>query len=182
MPIYRKHRALSEKTTSIEDPIEVVQRGIISFVPSKACGAFLVPTQITNPVGLRITPMSSMTAQALNCGSVGGTHIWSDLTLYYATAAASSCFGSLASLVTPAEIGRRLRIYNGHLYVATASLAATSAENTELSTTASIYWRKLDEFGSNAKKYLKVVVPNTSSAYFIKKKQLLAFEVVGYEY
>jgi len=179
MPIYRKHRALSEKTTSIEDPIEVVQRGVITFVPSKG-RTFFIPTQITNPVSLRIFPMHATSAQAFVDSSAGGMTWYSNLKLHYATNAASSGFGSIASNVLLEEVGKRIRLYNGKLHVATASCYATSAENTELS--ALTTWRKLEEFGSNAQKYLVVTMPNIASAYFVAKKQWINYEVVGYEY
>lgn len=181
MPIYKKHRTLSEKTTSVEDPIELIQRGVITFAPSKGRG-LLIPTQITNPVMLNIIPMSAITAQAWHGGSAAGVVPYSDLTLHYATNAASSCFGSLASNVLIAEIGKRIRMVDSKLYVATASMAANSASNTGVTSTASTSWRQLEEFGSNAKKYLVVTIPNAASAYFKVKKQSIAYEVVGYEY
>jgi len=181
MPIYKKHRSLSEKTTSIEDPIEVVQRGVITFIPSKATGAFLLPTQITNPLKVTINPMDSLTAQAINSGSVGAAHWWTDLKLYHATNAASSCFGSIASIASLDEVGKRLRIADGKLYVAAASNSAIQAYDAVVEASTA-HWRQLEEFGSNAQKYLLVHIPNTASAYFILKKMRLSYEVIGYEY
>lgn len=177
MPIYRKHRGLSEKTTSIEDPIEVVQRGVISFVPTKG-KSFYIPTQITNPVMVKLQARSVSTANALGGSIAQGWYC--DLSLHYATNAASSGFGSLASNVLLSEVGKRIRLYNGKLHVATASCYATSAESTELSALAT--WRALDEFGSNAQKYLIINTPNAASVWFKLVKQHLSFEVVGYEY
>lgn len=181
MPIYKKHKVFSEKLTSIEDPIAVVQRGVITYAPSKGRG-LLIPTQITNPVKLTLFPMSAITAQAHHGGSAAGIVPYSDLTLHYATNAASSCFGSLASGVLIAEIGRRIRMVDSKLYVATASMAADSASNTGITATASTSWRQLEEFGSNSKKYLVATMPNAASAYFKVKKQTLSYEVIGYEY
>ena len=180
MPIYRKHRVFSEKLTSIEDPIAVVQRGVITFVPSKGT-TFLIPTQIENPVNLKLQAMGATTAQALGA-SVKAQTWWSNLSLHYATNAASSGFGSIASGVLISEIGKRIRLVGGKLYVATASMAVGHASNTGVRTTASTSWRELPEFASGAKKYLVVTVPNSASAYFIAKKQRISYEVIGYEY
>lgn len=179
MPIYKKHRALSEKTTSIEDPIEIVQRGVISFVPSKGA-AFLIPTQIQNPVLVRVMARGATTAQAL--GASAKCQSWyCDLSLHYATHAASSGFGSIASNVIAAEIGNRLRLKGSKLYVAVASMAAGSASNAVVGASGSL-WRELPEFASGAKKYLVVNMPNSASTYFKAKKIRLSYEVVGYEY
>jgi len=183
MPIYKKHRALSEKTTSIEDPIEVMQRGVITFAPSKGT-AFLIPTQIQNVVHLNITAMNLDAARSLG-GSAAAAKVeplfYSDYKLYHATNAASSGFGSLASAVNEVEVGKRLRLVDSKLYVAIASMAADYASDTVvLASTA--YWRQLEEFASNAQKYLVVNVPNGASAYFKLKRQKISYEVVGYEY
>lgn len=179
MPIYRKHRSLSEKTTSIEDPIEVVQRGVISFVPTKGT-SFLIPTQIENPVMVKIQGRAATTAQAL--GASAKCQSWyCDLSLHYATNAASSGFGSIASNVLLSEVGKRLRLKGSKLYVAVASMAAGSASNAVVGASNSL-WRELPEFASGAKKYLVVNVPNSASTYFKAKKTHISYEVVGYEY
>ena len=179
MPIYKKHRSLSEKTTSIEDPIEIVQRGVISFVPSKG-RTFLIPTQIKNPVMVKLSAIGATTAQAFGASSKAET--WRcDLSLHYATNAASSAFGSIASNVLLSEIGNRLRLKGSKLYVAVASMAANSASNAVVGASNSL-WRELPEFASDEKKFLVVTMPNSASTYFKAKKQKLSFEVVGYEY
>lgn len=179
MPIYKKHRGLSEKTTSIEDPIEVKQRGIISFVPSKG-RTFLIPTHIGNPVNLKLQAMSDVTAQAL--GASAKCQTWyCDLSLHYATNAASSGFGSIASTVLLAEVSRRLRLKGSKLYEAVASMAAGSASNAVVGASNSL-WRELPEYASGTKKFLVVTMPNSASTYFKAKKQTISFEVIGYEY
>lgn len=183
MPIYKKHRGLSEKTTSIEDPIEVKQRGIISFVPSKG-RTFLIPTHIENPVMLKLEPLSLPSQKWMNGGSNASTvnhGYFTDLSLHYATNAASSAFGSIASNVLLAEVDRRLRLKGSKLYIANASMAAGSASNAVVGASDSL-WRELPEYASGSKKFLVVTVQNGASAYFKAKKQTIAFEVIGYEY
>lgn len=183
MPIYKKHRALSEKTTSVQDPIEVVQRGVISFVRSANGGRFVIPTNITgNIVALNLTPLSRLTAKALSASSVlNGWYC--DYTLHYATDGLK-VFGSVASTVTPAEIGYRLRMSTDYkLYVAMASMAATTAASNSRLASNSLF-RQLVDFGTNQQRYLIVEAGALagSAASTIGKKLKLSYEVVGYEY
>ena len=186
MPIYKKHRTLSEKTTSIEDPIEVVQRGVIEFAPAANAVSFLIPTQITNPVKLSITPMNAQATYVLGASNAAGKKngMWySDLTLHYATNAGSLAFGSCAS--TASYVGRRLKMYDAKLYVNIATLAAGSCSTTGFVTALASggRWRQLEEFGSNSQKYL-VVTPGNGvvTAMVAGAKTRIAYEVVGYEY
>ena len=181
MPIYKKHKVFSEKLTSVEDPIAVVQRGVITCVPTKGT-ALLIPTTIENPVKLTLNPMHATSAQAFVDSSAGGVCWYSNLKKYYATNAASSAFGSIASNVLEEEVGKRIRMVDSKLYVALASMAADSASDSGVDSTASTSWRKLDEFGSNSQSYLVVTMPNIASAYYIAKKTWLSYEVIGYEY
>ena len=186
MPIYRKHRSLSEKTTSIEDPIEVVQRGVIEFAPAAAAVSFLIPTQIENPVSLKLQAMNAQAAYLLGASNAAGAKAgkWhSDLALYYATNAGSLAFGSCAS--TASFVGRRLKMHSGKLYVNTATLAAGSCSTAGFVTALASggRWRQLAEFGSNAKKYL-VVTPGNGvvTAMVAGMKARISYEVIGYEY
>lgn len=179
MSIYKKHRVFSEKLTSIEDPIAVVQRGVMTFVPSKG-KSFLIPTFVDNPVNLKIQAMSEVTSQALGASAKAQTW-YCDLSLHYATNAASSGFGSIASTVLLSEVGKRIRLVNGKLYEALASMAVGYASNTPVAASGSL-WKQLELFASNSKRYLVVNVPNSASTYFKAKKQAISYEVIGYEY
>jgi len=184
MSIYKKHKVFSEKLTSVEDPIAVVQRGSISFAPSKGT-AFMIPTFIENVVGLTLIPRTAVTAAALAASNAAGkTTIswWSDLKKYYATNAASSGFGSLASLVAASEIGGRIRMVDSKLYIPTEATSAHMASNTGITDTASSAWRQLEEFGSNSQSYLVVNIGGGAGPLFAVKTQHLNFEVTGYEY
>jgi len=186
MSIYKKHRVFSEKLTSIEDPIAIVQRGVVTFGATSG-QAFLIPTQIANPVNLKITPMCANTAQALTGGG-GAASIarnwYSNLLLYHATNAASLAFGSCGSIASIVQIGNRIKMHDAKLYVTTASLGAGSCSTTGFVTALASgdRWRQLEEFGSNAQKYLVVNIPESASGYFGGKLQKLAYEVIGYEY
>lgn len=185
MSIGKVVRTISEKTTSVQDDIEVSQKGIISFVPAAATGlVFGIPTTIQNPVMLHLLPMNADTAGALGGNSSGSACPWyCDLTLHHASGV-SRAFASLASISYVEDIGRRIRISatDLSLYVAQASMAANYASNTVVIASSSLW--KLDErFASNAKKYLMVTISKYASATnFHVKKQVLAFEVRGYNY
>ena len=185
MPIYKKHRTLSEKTTSIEDPIEIKQSGVIQFAPADSAAGFLIPTTVTNVVGLRINGLSAVTNYILGASGAAAKKTagwWSDLTLHYATHAASLAFGSMASAVAPTAVGKRLKMHNGKLYTALASLAEGSCSTTGFVTSlASGNWRQLEEFGSNAQKYLVVTLGNGVTL-FASVRHDIAYEVIGYEY
>ena len=81
--------------------------------------------------------------------------------------------------------GRRLKMYDSKLYINAATLAAGSCSTTGFVTALASggRWRQLEEFGSNAKKYL-VVTPGDGvvTAMVAGKKARISYEVVGYEY
>ena len=178
MAIENKYRVMTEKTTSIEDPIELSQKGIIQFVPSKG-NKILIPCLIPNPMILNIMPMTQLTRKALSGASNASAGGWScDLTLHHATAA-SSAFGSIASTVLEADKNDRIRLSpTGILYQSKASMAANSCSNAAL--TNATNWKPLPQYGTNAKRYLVVDLHNSASLTFKAKKQKLAYEVRGY--
>ena len=179
MAVGKKLRTITEKTTSIEDPIELSQKGIIQFVPSKG-NKILIPCLIPNPMILNLMPMTQLTRKALSGGSNASAGGWScNLQLYHATNAASSAFGNIASNVLEADKNDRLRLGpTGILYQSKASMAANSCSNAAL--TNATNWKALPEYGVNGKKYLVVDLHNSASALFKAKKQKLAYEVRGY--
>lgn len=178
MPIYKKHKVFSEKLTSIEDPIAVVQRGVISFAPS-AGRTFLIPTKIENVVALNITAGNDQSGTALRGYSF-------DFQKHYATAAGASNaiagFGALASLSNLSEVGIRLRMSRAYkLYVANASMASTTIASNSMLASRSLF-TELEGFNDGGKNYLLVTIDNSASASWKTKKQKIGYEVIGYEY
>lgn len=180
--IEKAKRTITNKTTDIDEDIELSQKGIISFVPMASTGLIIgIPTTIKDPRMLTILPMNANTTGAMNANAAGSGSPWyCDLTLHYASAI-SRAFGSIASTVLEAEVGRRVRISSTDLslYVANCSLAAGGASNAVVIASESA-WKLDPRFASNAKKYLLVTVTKYASALFHAKKQLLAYEVKGY--
>jgi hypothetical protein len=177
MAIEKVCRTITEKTTSVEQPIELTQKGIIQFVP-KSGKVLGIPCLIPNPKVLTLIPMTLITAQSLSASGLGGGW-YSDLSLHYATAV-SNCFLDVASTVLEADKYDRIRMKSNYtLYQTLASMAATSASYATNFNQASLY-KQLPEYGTNAKKYLVVNVANSASALFKVKKQKLAYEIRGY--
>lgn len=178
MAIDKVVRTFSEKATSVESPIEVTQKGIITFVPVSG-RVFGIPTTIEDPRFLSLMAMSAITS---NCLGASKAESWyCDLALYKASDV-SAAFGSIASNTLKSEVGRRIRIKSASLdlFVALASMAASYASKTRLASTA--YWKEDLRFANNAQKFLKVTIANSASVSFKTKKQTLAYEVKGYNF
>ena len=175
--IEKTARTYTEKTTSIDQDIELSQKGIITFVPVSG-RVFGIPTTIQDPRLLHLMPMSAITSNALGASLAQGW--FCDLTLHYATGV-SAAFASIASNTLNSEVGRRVRISATalDLYVAGASLAVGGASNAVVIASSSA-WKKDQRFTSNPKKFLLVTVANSASISFKTKKQTLAYEVRGY--
>lgn len=167
-------RTYTEKTTSIDQDIELSQKGVVTLVP-KAGVVLGIPTTIKDVRSLTFTPMSSITASALSAAAGW----YCDLALYKASDVYNT-FASIASGILQAEIGKRLRMSSDYkLYVALASMAATSCASNSRLASGSVF-RQLTQFGTNQQKYLKVVVRNAASGSYKAKKQSFAYEVRGY--
>lgn len=68
MSLSKKYRVLSEKITSVEDPIELTQKGQIVETKSASTTAF-IPTTITNPLLITINPnMANFPRQSASAG------------------------------------------------------------------------------------------------------------------
>jgi hypothetical protein len=175
--IENRNRTYTEKTTSVEQDIEVTQKGIITFVPVSG-KVFGIPTTIEDVRFLSLMPMSAVTAESFG-GSLAESW-YCDLSLHYASGV-STAFASIASGTLLSEVGRRVRISatDLSLYLANASLAVGGASNAVVIASSSA-WKLDTRFASNAKRYLMVTIGNSASVHFKTKKQTLAYEVKGY--
>ena len=179
--IKKVERTVTETGTSINQDIELSQKGIIQFVPSLTARHFVIPCNIPNPKVFTIIPMHSNSAHSLNASSSEALP-WCDLVLHKASDVNASMFASVASEVYASDVGYRLRMdtasYN--LYVAAASQAATTAASNARLASNSL-WHPVPGFQNNAKKYLKVgPVTQSVSASFSVTKQKFSYEVRGY--
>ncbi len=173
-------RTVTETGTTIDQQVELSQKGIIQIVPSVTGRHFVLPCNIPNPKVFTICPMTENAAIALGASSTEPVP-WSDLILHYATGANVSAFASIASTVLEAEVGYRYRMDTASfaLYVAAASQGATTAASNARLASNSL-WKKVHTFGANQKKYLKVFVNQTASDVFQAKKIKFSYEIKGY--
>jgi len=179
--IGKVERTVTETGTSLDQNIELTQRGTIQIVPTTAVGNKLmaIPCSIPFPQALNIYPMTSDAAIALS-GSTAEAHNYQDFVLHWATGASNS-FGSVASNVFASDVGYRLRMDTASysLFVATASAYATgAASNTRLASKS--FWRKVDGFANNQRKYLLVNIANGVSDTFKTRKLKFKYEIKGY--
>lgn len=175
MAIEKVIRTISEKTTSVEHPIEVTQKGIIGVGLKFAGLATAIPTNIKNPKLLTITPMDANARRAFNM-------FYCDMVLKPAASFASIFDGTTASLASGGtEI---LAIFNGKGYVSSKSTIASGTWRASDTLVASnSYYHKIPWIASNESKFLRVqLFHGIASAAVIEawKYAKFAYEVKGY--
>jgi len=180
-------RTLSEKATSVEQEIELSQKGIVAIGLKKQAVCLVVPTNISSPRTLTLTPLNAVAATLLK-------HGWHcDFVLKSATEAS---LASLLKLATAASLATNansiLLKYNGKIYIGNDNLAAASYEAKVASTFtgASNYWFKrvswIASIGSGGEQYklLKVStgikVASGGAVVAANRTVKYAFEVKGY--
>lgn len=178
--IQKAVRTISEKLTSIEDPIELTQKGKIAV---KGATTFLaIPTTIENVFGVNIIPMNASGALAINGGSASGispkkSGWYCDMVKYNANDV------SAALLYT--TVANQASVFTGHIAVkSNAIYEAVRNIGTAATATAGVgasnsMWKKVPYFSSNAnaKNFLKVTLRGASYATTNVK---FAYEVIGY--
>lgn len=176
--IEKSIRTYSEKATSIDQPIEKSQKGVVVERLKRAIKTLIIPTNLSDPRTIIITPMGASCARTLSSGW------YCDMVLYrasnanvskiltkHATTAASDASGYADTLV----------MLSRELYISKTAVTGTQIGSNSLVTGSASLFRKLTEFGAtadNAKRYLVVtamatVANNTNIAKY-------EFEVRGY--
>ena len=115
-------RTLSEKATSVEQEIELSQKGIVGIGLKSGVICLIVPTNIPNPKILTLTPLNAGTATLLK-------HGWHcDFVLKSATEASMASIlrisATNASNASGADGGDYLVKKNGRLYQGKSGLAS----------------------------------------------------------
>jgi len=177
--IGKVERTVTETGTTLDQNIELSQKGEFVIVSSLTSKLFAIPCNIPNPETLNLYPVEADAAEALRA-SDGSVPWYTDFVLHWATGA-SLTYGSIASNVNLAEVGHRLRMDTASysLFVATASAYATgAASNTRLASKS--FWRKVDGYASNQRKYLLVNIANIASESYQATKLRFKYEVKGY--
>lgn len=180
MSIDIKRRTISEKNTSVEDPIEYSQKGIVSL---KSTAAVLpIPTTIKDVKTLSIMPMNASAALAIlggsNAGNAKKTGWYSDLVKYTYNSVSNVLGHATSANAKISEGAIAVRTSTKVLYSAVRDIATAAAAIAAVGTDDSM-WKRVEGFSSNANdtNYLKVVLRSASYAVTNCK---FAYEVRGY--
>jgi len=177
--IGKVERTVTETGTTIDQKVELSQKGTIQVVSSLTSKLLAIPCNIPNPETLSLFPMTANAAIALNASTTEAIP-YTDFVLHSGTGA-SLTFASIASGVLQADVGYRLRMDTASysLFVAAASQAATTcASNSRLASNS--LWHKVYGYASNAQKYLLVNIANSASDVYQAKKIKFKYEIRGY--
>lgn len=166
-------RTITEKTTSIDYPIEKSQKGIVAIGHKHSGKIAFIPTMIEDPREVIITPMNAAAMRVFarwHC----------DLVLYGATNASIATIAkkSATGSVNASGGDNIMVLLNGKLYI---SRAGTTASGTWIASDSLVasnsLFKKVDWYASNAKRFLKIgTISSTATCRYIK----YAFEVKGY--
>lgn len=192
MGLEKKFRTYTEKTTSIDQPIEVVQYGrFVTRISSSGEGtlAVILPTTIPNVKSVQLFP--------LNSSGAGFKQTYCDLKLYNAShSLVKTALSKKRNIVQHTAVSNidetAFIIVNGKLYEsqkptawsALQNYSATGASYAQASATT--IWQRNLTIASNGKNYLKVLGKPLLSKTSIASLQTLgnaqfSYEVRGYE-
>lgn len=178
MSIKKMYRVISEKNTSVEDPIEVTQKGIVALT---TVSAYLpIPTNIEVPYSVQITPLSASARKAVYGGSVaqgGRTGFYCNFTKYNANSVSTALKYTVAANASTIA-GESIAMKSNALYQAVRATVTAATATAGVGASESL-WTKVKFFGSNANdtNYLKVMLNSTSYA---QSTCRFAYEVKGY--
>jgi len=176
--IQKAYRTITEKTTSVEDPIELSQKGIVNLT---TVSAYLpIPTTIENVYSVVLTPLSASARKAVFGGSVaqgGRTGYYSDLVKYNANSVSTALKYTVAANASTIA-GESIAMKSNALYLAERATISAATATAGVGASESL-WKKISHFGSNANdtNYLKVMLNSTSYA---QSTCRFAYEVKGY--
>ena len=172
--IEKSVRTITEKTTSIDYPIEKSQKGIVAVGHKHSGKVAFIPTMIEDPREVVITPLNAAAMRVF-------ARWYCDLVLYGATNAsiATIAKSGATAAVNASGDGHILVLTNGKLYVSrpgiSASAGAFIASNSLVASNA--LFQKVDWYASNAKRFLKIgTISSTATCRYIK----YSYEVKGY--
>ena len=180
MSIDISRRTITEKTTSVEDPIELSQKGTVSVVhiSGRAPGVLAVPTNIPKPKSVTLIPMNSLTAKVLQ-------RWYCNYNLYPVTEATmakllakSATAASLASGLTDVLVS-----YNGKLYISdsTTTIGSSQLASASLITASDSLFKKVPWIASAEAKLLAINFQGIATIASLSKAELrYSYEVRGY--
>lgn len=189
--IDKRFRTYTEKTTSVEQPIEVVQYGVIQqYSPAYASAAIesvVVPTTVPNVKSVTITPLNASAARWMTKkGVYFEKNMYTALlkkkyasNLYVSRTLKSATGAGPGRVVL---VGRNLNVFASNLAASTSAQALayvrTGSKQAEGVSLGLAY--HLNEFGSNQQNYLLGFVVSAASGALAKFYDF-AYEVRGYE-
>ena len=180
MSIKKVYRTISEKTTSVEDPIELTQKGKVSLT---TVSAYLpIPTTIEEVYSVKILPLSASARKLLYGGSVaqgGRTGFYCDLVKYNANSVSTALKYTVAANASTIA-NESIAMKSNALYLAERATVTAATATAGVGASESL-WKKVKFFGSNAAdtNYLKVMLNSTSYA---QSTCRFSYEVKGYNH
>jgi len=168
--IEKSVRTITEKTTSIDYPIEKSQKGIVAVGHKHGAKIAFIPTMIEDPRTVEITP--------LNAAAMRVFARWHcDLVLYGATNASIATMAKAATAASNASGGADVMVIsNGKLLISRSTVTGTQIASATL-LASNAYFQKVDWYASNAKRFLKIgTISSTATCRYIK----YSYEVKGY--
>ena len=181
MSIQKAYRTISEKLTSVEDPIEVTQKGKVSF---KSISAYLpVPTTIQNVWSVKLLPMNASAALVLHGGSAAGISPkksgWHcDLVKYKANDVSTVLKFTQAANFASAPV-ETIALNGAVLYQFLREVGTAATATGAVGAASASIVKKVAGFSSNANalNFLKVTLRGVS---FAATNCKVAYEVKGY--
>lgn len=183
MSIEKKYRVITEKTTSVEDPIELVQKGTVKAkrIAARAAVVLAIPTSIENPKTLTIVPLNIPTGKAIqryHCDMIRYSATNASIAKLLDPSATTAVVASFGSADTNADL---MITYDGKLYIVGANGCASSVIKTLTGIKTSTAISKVPFItATNSKGILKVVFPTATAASLNTTFFSYSYEVRGY--
>lgn len=181
MAIEKTVRTITDKTTTVEDKIELSQKGEVSsvYIAGRAAGVLAIPTNIPNPHTVTLVPKNKLTGKVLQ-------RWYCDYNLYPVTEATLAKLLALASTATvgslASDVDDVMVSYNGKLYVGTDSgVGSSQLGSPSLVVGSSSLFKQVPWIASGESKLLKLIFHSVATVASLSKADLkFKYEVKGY--
>jgi hypothetical protein len=169
--IERKKRVITDKITDVEHSITTVQYGVLNQRVKRASKAVIIPTHVKVPKLVKITPLNATAAKVFK------DSFYTNLTLVYASnSTVSTALTKPTNSASYSCAADQLLLFNRDLYIAKTTVPASTYAAAYRPATDAPYWKRLEDFPTNAKAFL-VIQTQASTATWADCK--FAFEVEG---
>lgn len=169
--IERKKRVITDKITDVEHSITKVQYGVLNQRIKRASKAVILPTHVKNPKTVKITPLNASAAKVFK------DSFFTNLTLVQASnSTVSTALTKPTNSASYACQKDQLLLFNRNLYIAKQNVPASTYFNAYRGATDAPYWKRLEDFPTNAQAFL-VLTTQASTATWADVK--FAYEIEG---